>query len=125
MKMMIKKIYKQSIIALVILSAIAAFVEWKRLPISILTGGLIGLVNLKGIAWGIKGLSGEDKQITGRFLVFSFLRMIGIALFLVVLFMYEIVSVIGVALGFTLVMAILVKEGLKSARKCGLRRIYA
>lgn len=116
MKMMIKKIYKQSIIALVILSVIAAFIEWKRLPISILAGGFMGLINLKGLAWGIKGLYGEDKQTTGKFLVFSFLRMLGIALFLLVLFVYEVVSVIGVAFGFTLVMAVLLKEGLKSAR---------
>lgn len=114
--MMIKRIYKHSIIALIVLSVIAVFIEWKRLPVSILSGGLIGLANLKGLAWGLRGLSGEDKQITGKFLVFSFLRMFGIALFLLVLFIYEIVSVVGVAVGFTLVMAILLTEGLKSAR---------
>ena len=72
---LVRKIQKSSLIVLFPLAALSAFLEWKKLPLSVLIGGALGLLNLRGLAWGVHGLLGTEKA-TPRMLFFSQFRII-------------------------------------------------
>lgn len=113
---LIKRINKQAIIILLPLSILSAFIDWKKLPISILIGGVLGLANLKGLAWGVKGLIGAARpNVTLVFL--SFLRLFIIAFILGILLYYRLINLIGILIGFTVVFVFVVKEGLRAAKE--------
>lgn len=83
---------------------------------SILIGGILGLVNLRGIARGVEGLIGSQRP-TGKIIFLSLLRLTALALILGILFYYEAVDVLGILIGFTIVFAAIIKEGLHSVRQ--------
>lgn len=114
--MMIKRIYKESAILLILSAALSAFVEWKKLPVSILIGGVLGLANLKGLVWGVEGLIGARQQVTAALVFFSLLRFFMLSVILIILFWLKLINVAGIFIGFTLVLILLLKEGLKSAK---------
>jgi hypothetical protein len=90
---------------------------WGRTPaMSILIGGILGLVNLRGIARGVEGLIGSQRP-TGKIIFLSLLRLTALALILGILFYYEAVDVLGILIGFTIVFAAIIKEGLHSVRQ--------
>jgi len=113
----IKKIYKQSAILLVFSAALSAFVEWEKLPLSIIIGGALGLANLKGLAWGVQGLIGVIEQATAKLVFFSFFRLFILSAVIVILIRLQLVNIAGIAVGFTLVLILLLKEGFKSAKE--------
>jgi hypothetical protein len=113
---LVKKIYKQSIIILIPLAALSAFIEWKKLPISILVGGILGLVNLSGLARGVQGIIGTYRP-TGKLFIFSLLRLAILACVLGILIIYKLVNVLGILIGFTVVFISILKEGLRSAKE--------
>jgi len=90
---------------------------WGReLALSILIGGILGLVNLRGLARGVEGLIGSYRP-TGKIIFFSLLRLTALAVILGILFYYRAVNVLGILIGFTIVFATIIKEGLRSAKK--------
>jgi len=112
----IKRIYKQSAIILLPLALLSAVIEWKRLPLSIIIGGILALANLKGLAWGIKGLVGAP-QASGKLLFFSLIRLALLFAVIIVLLMLKLINILGIFVGFTVVFTILLKEGLRSAKE--------
>lgn len=112
---LIKKIFKKAAIALLTLAALSAFLEWKKLPAGILAGGILGLANIKGLAWGVEGLIGSQKA-TGRMIIFSMLRLIMLFLILTLLMYLRLVNVFGVLAGFTVVFVLVITEGLRYAK---------
>ncbi|MBM4141648.1 MAG: hypothetical protein FJ242_09260 [Nitrospira sp.] len=115
---LIKKTSKQTIIVLIPLSIISAFIEWKRLPISILLGGLIGLLNLKGLAKGVESLVVTYQQAPkGRLIFGSVTRLFILACVLGILFYLNLINPFGILIGFTVFFIIFVKESLKAARE--------
>ncbi|MBI4689063.1 MAG: ATP synthase subunit I [Nitrospirae bacterium] len=112
---MIKKIHRQSVLVLIPLSIFSALIEWKKLPLSILIGGVLALANLKGLAWGVEGLIGA-KGATAMLIFFSLIRFIIIIAILIILFRLKLLNVFGIFVGFTVVLILLLKEGLKSAK---------
>jgi hypothetical protein len=117
---LIRRIQKSSLIVLFPLAALSAFLEWKKLPFSVLIGGALGLVNLRGLAWGIQGLLGAEKA-TGRMLFFSQFRFIMLFLVLGALIYLRLVNILGVLAGFTVVFIMILMEGLKSAREAKIK----
>lgn len=113
---LIQKIHRTSLVLLVTLAVIAAFIEWKRLPLSILVGGLLGLLNLKAIAWGVQGLLGSPKAGT-KMLFFSQFRLVMLFLLLAVLAYLKLVNMFGVLAGFTIVFTTIIIEGLRHSRE--------
>lgn len=113
---LIKRTFKQTLIILIPLSILSAFIEWKRLPLSIFLGGILGLVNLRGLARGVEGLLGTHRP-TGKLLFSSFLRLSMLALVLTFLIIYKIVNILGVLVGFTIVFISIITQGLKIARE--------
>jgi hypothetical protein len=90
---------------------------WGRTPaMSILIGGIIGLVNLRGLARGVEGLISSYRP-TGKIIFLSLLRLTALAIVLGILFYYRAVDVLGILIGFTVVFAAIIKEGLRSVKE--------
>ena len=113
---LVRKIQTSSLIVLFPLAALSAFLEWKKLPLSVIIGGALGLVNLRGLAWGVQGLLGTGKA-TGRMLFFSQFRIIMLFFVLAALVYLKLVNIFGILAGFTVVFSMVIIEGLKYARE--------
>jgi hypothetical protein len=112
---LIKRIYKKSFLVLLPLALLSAFIEWKKLPASIIVGGALCLANIRGIAWGVRGLIGTGKA-TGRMIFFSMFRLFLLFSILSLLVYMRLVNVFGILAGFTVVFALLLVEGLNYAK---------
>ena len=115
---MIKRVYRNSVLALVPVAGLSAFLEWKKIPISVLIGGLLGLVNLKGLVWGVTGLLCAEKAAT-RLVFFSMMRFMALVAILLVLMKLGLINPIGILIGFTVVFTVILIEGVREARTAG------
>lgn len=114
--MLIRRIYKLSFLVLAPLAILSGFLEWKKLPFSILTGGILGLLNLRALSWGVGGLFGTHKA-TGAMLFFSMLRLFFLFVVLIILLSLGAVNITGLLIGFTVVFTVLLIEGMKEAKR--------
>jgi hypothetical protein len=112
---LIRRIFKKSIIILVPLAVLSAVIEWKKLPVSILAGGVLGFANIKGLAWGVEGLFGADKA-TGKMIFFSMFRLFMLFLILLTLVYLKLVNIFGILIGFTVIFALLIIEGYRFSK---------
>lgn len=112
---LVKKIYRSALLVLFPLAALSAFIEWKKLPISILAGGLLGFANIKGLAWGVEGLLGTQRA-KGGMLIFSIFRLLMLFLILSLLVYLRIVNIFGVLAGLTVIFGLVIIEGLRYAK---------
>ncbi|MBS1233115.1 MAG: hypothetical protein H6R42_769 [Nitrospirae bacterium] len=113
--MNLKRIYKQGGIILLCLAVASAYFDWKKLPLSILIGGLLGLANLKGLAWGLRDFAAT--RPTGRVIFLSIVRFFVIGLILFIMALLNLINFIGILIGFTVVFVLILKEGLRTARE--------
>ena len=113
---LIQKIHRNSLILLFLLAAASAFIELKKLPISILTGGILGLLNIRALAWSVQGLLGSQRAGT-KMLFFSQFRIVMLFLVLTALVYLKLVNIFGILAGFTVVFIMVIIEGLKYAKK--------
>ena len=113
---LIRRIFRTSLIILFPVATASALIEWKKLPVSILVGGILGLANLKGLAWGVGGLLGSQRA-GGRMVIFSLFRLIMLFLILSTLVYLKLVNIFGILAGLTIVFTLVVTEGLKYARE--------
>ncbi len=117
-ELMIKRIYKQSIFVAIPLSLVSIFVtswDW-RFSLSILIGGFIGILNLRGIVWGIRSLLGTEKAQT-KMVFLSFFRLLVLFSILLILAIFKVINAYGLLIGFTVVFIIMIKEGLIAAKR--------
>jgi hypothetical protein len=112
---LIKQIYKKAFLVLIPLALLSAFIEWKKLPASILIGGIMGFANIKGLAWGVRGLLGSGRA-TGRMIIFSMFRLFLLFAVLSLLVYLRLVNVFGILAGFTVIFILLMTEGLRYAK---------
>ncbi len=112
---LIKRIYKKSFLVLIPLAFLSAIIEWKKLPLSIIIGGALGFANIKGLAWGVRGLLGTGKA-TGRMIIFSMIRLFLLFAILSLLVYLRLVNVFGILAGFTVIFVLLLTEGLRYAK---------
>jgi diacylglycerol kinase len=111
-----KRIYKQGILILLLVVAISAFFDWRKYPLSILIGGILGLVNLRSLARGVENLVGTFSP-TAKLVIFSILRLAALAAILTILIAYGLVSIFGLLIGFTIVFFVIMKEGLRESKE--------
>ena len=118
MELMLNRIYKQAAFILIPV-AIAAFffTEW-RFSFSILIGGLIGIVNLKGLAWSVKGLLGTEKA-SAKMMALSMFKLFFIFSILIILAVVGVLKAYGLLIGFTIFFILMIKEGLLFSKKEG------
>ncbi|MFZ5906430.1 MAG: hypothetical protein ACOYVJ_03335 [Nitrospirota bacterium] len=115
MKDLIQRINKLSIAVLLAAAALSAIYEWKKLPLSILAGGTLGLFNLKGLAWGLRDFA--MSRSGGKVIFLSIFRFFTLALILIVLAVLKLVNLVGILIGFTVVFVLVMVEGIRTARK--------
>lgn len=109
------KTYKQSAFILTSLMAISVFfTEW-RFPLSILIGGLVGIGNIKGIEWSANAILGT-KNVHIKMVVLSMFRLLIIFSALIILAIFKVINAYGFLIGFTVVLIIIVKEGLTGGK---------
>ena len=113
---LVKRIYKQGIFILLPIAVLSAFFEWKKLPLSILIGGILGLANLKGLAWGLKDFATSYRP-SGKVIFLSIVRFFILALVLIVLALLKLINLLGILIGFTVVFLLIIKEGLRVAKE--------
>jgi hypothetical protein len=113
---MITRVNRLSLIVLIPLAASLAFVEPRRLPLSLLAGGALAMANFRGLARGLKGLLGTDRP-AGKLLFLSFFRLTIVAGIIFLLAATRTVNLIALAAGFTVVVLLVVVEGYREARR--------
>ncbi len=116
---MIKRVSRQALITLGVLGGLSAFIDWKRLPLSIIIGGLLALANFRGLHWGVTGLfsSEEASESRGKLVFFSVFRLLILFALLALLLYLRLVNVIGILAGLTVVFFFIVIEGFREAKK--------
>ena len=77
MTKIIKRLYRQSVFVLLIPFAIvSAVIEWKRLPLCILIGGILALANLQGACMGYRRTGRlAAEQVSGKLVFLSLIRL--------------------------------------------------
>ena len=119
---LIKRIHRQGTIILICLAAASALYEWKKLPLSILVGGALGLANIRGLAWGLKDFTTLARP-SGKVIFLSLFRFSMIALILVVLALLKLINFVGILVGLTVVFILVIKEGLRAAKESSLNNL--
>ena len=119
---LIKRIHRQALIFLIIAAAITTLVaalteitDWRKMPHSVLIGGLLGLANLKGLAWGLKDFATLHRP-SGKLIFWSMLRFFVLAFILIALALLKLIDFFGILIGFTVVFVLILKEGLRIAK---------
>jgi hypothetical protein len=119
---LIKRIHRQALIFLIIAAAITTLIaaltditDWRKMPHSVLIGGLLGLANLKGLAWGLKDFATLHRP-SGKLIFWSMARFFILALILIVLAVLKLINFFGILIGFTVVFVLILKEGLRIAK---------
>ena len=113
---LLNRIYKRAILILIILALLSAFIEWKKLPMSILIGGILGLINLRGLARGVYSIVGTYRP-TAKMVISTIFRLGFLAVVLIILFALKVVNVFGILIGFTVVFVLIITEGLRAAKE--------
>lgn len=115
-RILIRRIARKASVALIALAAASALLEWKRLPLSILIGGALGLANIRGLAWGIRGLVGTEKA-TAKMVFFSQFRLFLLFLVSALLIYTGLVSILGMLAGFSVVFVFTLIEGYRLSQR--------
>jgi hypothetical protein len=111
----LKRIYRSVLLILIPLAIASAFFEPKKMPAGVLVGGLLGLLNLRGMIWGLKDF-GRLPRPSGKVIFLSMLRFFALAFILIVLVVERIVHPVGVLAGFTVVFVFVMVEGVRVSR---------
>jgi hypothetical protein len=127
---LIKRVIKQSVFVLLLLVVLAFLLRTRigqisflalignprLIPASILIGGVLAILNLKGLVWGIESLLGAYKANV-TLLVLNILRLLILFSIITILVAFRLAHLVGLLVGMTVVFFILIKEGLKMARQ--------
>jgi hypothetical protein len=111
-----KIVLKYSLILLLALAAGSMFIEPRKLPASILVGGVLGLANFKGLTFGLEALLGTQRP-AGKLMFLGIFRLFIVMTIIIVLAWLRLVDLIGLLVGFTTVLVVVILEGFRSARQ--------
>ncbi|MBI4686197.1 MAG: hypothetical protein HY756_00145 [Nitrospirae bacterium] len=112
----LKGVIKKSLIIIIPAVLVSAFFKQQGFPLGILTGWLLGIINLRGLVRNVKGLIGAERAAAKiLFLNISRLSAIFIAIFALIYF--KIVNAFGLLIGFTVVFILILTEGLKAGKE--------
>ncbi len=107
---MTSKIYKQAAIIVIPLAIASAFIEPVKLPLGILAGALLATVNFRGMIKNLEGLMGTDRP-TAKLVFMSIVRLVVIFAVIIALAVLKVVNLLGLMVGFTVVVVLVVREG--------------
>lgn len=113
---LLQRVIKKSLIVILPAAAASAFFEWKTLPLGIIAGGLLGLLNLRGLVKNVECLIGTA-GLTAKILFLSMTRLFLLFAVIIILIWLKIVNVFGLLFGFTVVFAFILIEGVKTGKR--------
>lgn len=115
--MLVNRLYKRSLPILVALAVGSAIAFGSvKLPFSIIVGGLLALLNLTGLGRGLRIHLDTDRPAM-KLLFLSIFRLIILFSIIIALAVMRAVTLMGLAAGFTVVLAMLMFEGLMESQK--------
>jgi hypothetical protein len=110
------RVVKKSLIIILPVAAVSAFFEWKKLPAGIIAGGIFGIMNLRGLVRNVEGIVGSEKAVV-RMVFLSMTRLFILFGAIFLLIWLQVVNVLGMLLGFTVVFVLILVEGVKVGDK--------
>jgi hypothetical protein len=113
--MELKAVYKKTFIVIVPLSLISALLEPVKLPLGIFLGGVLALLNLRGLKRGVENLIGTERP-TVKLVFMSMFRLLLLGAVITLLAASRAVNLLGLLVGFTVVFALVMVEGLRMAK---------
>ncbi len=113
---LIKGIVRNSALVLLPAAAVSAFLPWDKLPASILVGGLLGILNIKALAWSIGGILGTA-HANAKLLFVSQFRFVMVVIVVVALAALRLVTLPGLLVGFSVVFVQVLIVGLSQAKR--------
>ena len=116
MTRIVKGVSKEALIILVPLCFISFFFAGWRFVFSMAVGGLVGVGNLSGIAWSVTALIGTERP-RAKMVFLSTFKLFLIFSILLILAILKLINPWGLLAGFTVVMVLIIKEGLLAAKK--------
>jgi len=112
----LKSVFKKSIIVVVPAAVLAGLlIEPRKVPLGIIFGWLLGIVNFRQLSRNINGLIGAEKA-TMRLMIMSMTRLLAVMIFIAVLVFYRVVNIFGLLFGFTVVFVLILAEGSRLSR---------
>lgn len=105
---------------MILIAGALAFLLWDMMaPLSLILGGVLGLINLRWISKTIRGiLGGRNPGGAKRALAFSYIFKLGIlGLLLIAVLKNRAFNPMAFLSGFTLIIMVIILEGVISARK--------
>jgi hypothetical protein len=112
----LKGVIKKSIFIMVPMMAGSVFIEPRRLPLGIMTGWLIGIVNLRALSRNVMALLGTERA-TAKLVFMNMTRLLALFSAIAILVYYRIINIFGFLIGFTIVLLFVLIEGLKTGRE--------
>ena len=101
---------------LIPVSALSAFIEPVKLPLGIFLGGVLALLNLRGLSRGVENLLGTHSP-AAKLVAMSMFRLLLLGGIIAVLAVTRSVNLIGLLVGFVIVYTLLLVEGLKISKE--------
>jgi len=112
---MLKNIIKKSLFVLIPVMIASAFIEPKKLPLGIFIGWLFGVMNFKGMTKNIEGMVDVHKAKL-KIIILSVTRLAALFAAIVALAYFQVINILGLLAGFTIVFVFIIIEGLKAAK---------
>jgi len=113
---MVQRITKQSLIIIPPLAVIAFLFTDLLFAVNLLIGGAISFLSFRTMAWAVRSFL--DTQMAQAIIMgISVTKILLIFVFLVILAYFHVIKAIPLLAGFTLVLAIVIKEALIVAKK--------
>lgn len=111
-----KRYYMRAIIITVMAAALAAIIEPRRLPVGVIVGGALAIINIRGLTKGLYNLMSQPHPARRLFLAGS-VRLMMLATIIILLAYFRLVDMLGLLAGFAVASMALVLEGLGAVRK--------
>ncbi len=111
----LNKVVKKSLIVILPVAAVSAFFEWRRLPLGIITGGVLGILNFRGLVRNVKGLIGSE-GLSGKIIFLSLFRLLLLFTVIFILSWLRLINVFGLIFGFTVVFVFILLEGREESK---------
>jgi len=113
---MVQRITRFSLIVLPVVAFLFIFFTDLLSALNLLMGGAISLLSFRTIVWAVRKFMG--RQIAQPFIMgISILKITAIGIFLVALALLQLMRPVPFLAGFTLVLAIIIIQGIVAARK--------
>jgi len=91
----------------------AFFSDPQKMPLGVLTGWVFGLFNLKQLTKNVKRLAGAERA-AGKLVFLSMIRLAALFSAIFLLVYYELIDVLGLLFGFTVVFIFILIEGARA-----------